>query len=312
MTLRSPCVAILSIMSLIGLGCTHNPATGRSQFLLMSTEEEVALGTEAQPQLTQEYGGEVQSRDLREYVTWVGERVARGVESDYDALPWQFTVLDSDILNAFALPGGKVFVSRGLMAKMSNEAQLAAALGHEIGHVTAQHADERISQAMLANGLATTAGIVGGEGWVGQAAQIVVGAGGQGYLLKFSRDQESEADRMGIRYMTRAGYDPAGMVDLLGVLVEAAQGSSQPEFLSTHPDPERRVRETTDLIDREYRGQAGNETYETYRRRWDRRARPHLASESAPDREAGQPIAFAAYWCGTCRNAVPGDDDILR
>jgi len=259
-------------------GCTLNPATGRRQLLLLSTEEEIALGAEAKPELINEYGGQVESTELREYVSTIGHRLSRYTEVDYPDLPWEFIVLDSPVINAFALPGGKVFVSKGLLSHMDNEAQLAAVLGHEIGHVTAQHTDERVSQSMVVQGVAQAAGTAteGQSGWLAQTVPLIVGLGGQGYLLSFSRDQESEADRLGLEYMTRAGYDPQGMQELIQILINTSQGSRPPEVLSTHPDPQRRLEEVNALIQAEYADTLRNPAFQLHENRFERRAAPHL------------------------------------
>jgi predicted Zn-dependent protease len=129
---------VFAALFVFAAGCRYNPATGRSQLLLMSSEDAIALGTESKPALILEYGGEVESAQLRSYVSLVGHSLASLTEADYPQLPWEFTVLDSDVINAFALPGGKVFASRGLLARLDSEAQMAGVLGHEVGHVTAQ------------------------------------------------------------------------------------------------------------------------------------------------------------------------------
>jgi len=283
-------------------GCSTNPATGRSQLVTMSTQQEIALGTEAKPQLTQEYGGEVSSPQLREYVRGVGMKLAQHTEADGPSLPWEFIVLESDVINAFALPGGKVFITRGLLQRFDNEAQVAGVLGHEIGHVTAQHGDERISQASLITlgaGIADVATRDSG-GWA-QVVPLVVGAGGQGYLLKFGRSQESEADTLGVKYMTRAGYDPHGMLEVLAVLKAAAQGGQPPEFLSTHPHPQTRIETVTRLLEGPYRDTQNNPAFGTFPERFQQGAKPHLAA--APPPGAAPAVAAApgaSPWCLLC------------
>jgi predicted Zn-dependent protease len=264
-------------------GCSTNPSTGRSQLDLVDSSQVAAMGEQAAPELIKEYGGQVESRELRNYVEGVGRKLARQVEPEYKDIKWEFITLDSDVINAFALPPGKVFVSRGLLDKLDNEAQVAAVLGHEIGHVTAEHVDERISHAMLVQGLATGASAAVGGGDGGSASQLVplvVGLGGQGYLLKFGRSQESEADRQGLKYMTRAGYDPRGAADVMRVLIAADQGGARLEMLSTHPDPKRRLADVQELIRNEYSYTQDNPEYKKHADRVNEKARPYLRAAS--------------------------------
>ena len=247
-------------------GCRRNAATGRSQLLLLSVNDTIALGEESMPVLIEQYGGEVESHEVASYVAMVGRSMAERTEADYPGLPWEFTVLDSDVINAFALPGGKVFASRGLLTRLDSEAELAGVLGHEIGHVTAQHVNERISQSLLIAGVVVgTAAATGSSdsGWAG-AVPIIVGAAGQGYLLSFNRQQESEADSQGLKYMTAAGYDPAAMIDVLEVLKASAGDARAPEFLSTHPYPETRIDTVSKLLAGPYAYTQGNPDFEKY------------------------------------------------
>jgi len=278
------------------VGCRTNEATGRLQLSTMSREDEISLGTQAQPQLIAEYGGEVTSAALRNYVAEVGHSMAQLTEGDNPTLPWEFTVLDSDVINAFALPGGKVFISRGLLQEFENEAQLAGVLGHEIGHVTAKHIDERISQSQtLGIGGAIVGAVVGGGTNWGTLIDVVVGVGGQGYLLKFGRDQESEADALGVRYMVAAGYDPIGMVQVIEVLKKASEGPRPIEMLSTHPYPETRLARVSRLIEKEYTFARDNPQFVIGSDRFTQRARPYI---SAGPGDATQRLAAGGCWCG--------------
>ncbi|MEM7623569.1 MAG: M48 family metalloprotease, partial [Planctomycetota bacterium] len=243
-------------------GCTTNPATGRSYYNAYSREEEIALGEQAAPQLAGEFGGAVPSATLQRYVSEVGGVLAAQTEADYPTLPWEFTLLDSEVINAFALPGGKVFITRGLASRFTNEAQLASVLGHEVGHVTGQHIDESVGRQTGLSIAAVLAG-VGAAILAGDNAgtQALAGAGAAGAVqllglgaLKFDRDQEIEADDLGIRYMTRAGYNPIGSLEGMQVLADMAteQGGRSPEILSTHPDPRRRVDIIRDTLEEEF------------------------------------------------------------
>lgn len=233
-------------------GCTTNVATGRSQLNALSREDEIAIGEEALPQLTEEYGGAITDPSLNQYVTGVAMSMVQHTEGDYRTLPWKFTLLNSDVINAFALPGGKVFISRALAEKFTSEAQLAGVLGHEIGHVTAEHADRSIQNQLPTMILAGVGSVLAGNDQATQqAVGLLVSASGT-FALKFSRDQENEADMLGMRYMTEAGYHPKGMLQVMQVLAEASKGRNPPEWQSTHPNPESRI----EIIQRRLDGDA--------------------------------------------------------
>ncbi|MEX2671805.1 MAG: M48 family metallopeptidase [Phycisphaeraceae bacterium] len=227
-------------------GCETVPATGERQLNFLTQSEEIAIGEEAAPQFREEYGGQLDIPQVNEYVSQLGQRMA--AESERPDLPWEFTVLDSEQINAFALPGGKVFITRGLISKFDNEAQLAGVLAHEIGHVTGLHINQQMSRSMLLQAGLSAAGAATESQWV----EVIGGVGGQVYMLSFSRDQESEADELGLRYMTNLGYDPRGMLQVLQVLKEAGGSAGGIEFLQTHPLPQTRIERVERLVSREY------------------------------------------------------------
>ncbi len=234
------------------VGCSTNEATGRSQFLPMSWEEEVKIGNEAAPEFIDQSGGELPDQGVVNYVRDLGARLA--AQSEMPEIQWEFFVLDSQVINAFALPGGKVFMSRGLIEKMDNEAQLAGVLGHEIGHVTARHGNERMGKALLAQGLILAVGIGGAVSdneWM-QVLGVGTAAGGQLFLLKYSRSNELEADALGVRYMAKVGYNPVGQIQVMEILREASGGSSPPEWLSTHPASDTRISKLEEIITKNY------------------------------------------------------------
>ncbi|RMH26559.1 MAG: hypothetical protein D6693_07050 [Planctomycetota bacterium] len=243
-------------------GCTTNPATGRRQFDLIGRQREIAIGEEAKREIAAQYGGPVDDPYMQSYVRGVGLSLVEHVEGDYGELPWEFTVLDSDVINAFALPGGKVFITRGLVVRLDDEAMLAGVLGHEIGHVTAEHADKQLSEKLAFSiGLAGAAVAAGSSDsdWVRAGVPLLVGVGGSGFLLKFSRNDELEADALGMRYMARAGYDPRALRDVMIVLEDAsgrggreAGGARPPQIFSTHPYPETRIAKIDERLAREY------------------------------------------------------------
>jgi predicted Zn-dependent protease len=247
-----PAVAALGMAAAALSGCTTNPATGSQSFTaFMSPEKEVEVGRDEHPKILKQYGGELDDAKLRAYVDSVGQRLAK--HSELPELKFTFTVLNSDITNAFALPGGYVYVTRGLLSLASNEAELAGVLGHEIGHVTARHTAQRYSRA-VATGIAATAVGVLESIFLGTNVVGQVGAqAGQLYLASYSRDQELEADTLGVRYLARTGYAPNAMSTFLAKLeAESAltaelagkPGSTNDfDIMATHPRTQDRVRE---------------------------------------------------------------------
>jgi len=254
-------------------GCSVNPATGQRQFNLLSRSHEIAIGEDAKVELTETYGGAVQDQRLQEYVTRVGMSMVPHTEADYASLPWEFTLLDSEVINAFALPGGKVFITRGLAERFTSEAQLAGVLGHEIGHVTARHANNRITNQLLVTGVIVGATIAAGQSeddLVRVGVPVLTGVVGTGFVLKFNRDEELEADALGMRYMARAGYDPRGQLEVMQILGAASGGPRGPEWFATHPHPETRIDRIRRALQREYAYTQGNPEYQTHEARYQR------------------------------------------
>ncbi|MBM3601586.1 MAG: peptidase M48 [Alphaproteobacteria bacterium] len=219
-------------------GCTVNPATGGQSFTgFMSPQDELRVGREQHPEVLQQFGGVYNDPALAAYVQQIGTALAR--HSEMPDLVFTFTVLNSPVVNAFALPGGYVYVTRGLMALASDEAELAGVLAHEIGHVTARHTAQRYSQSVLAAIGTTVLGAVIGD--FAELAQL----GATAYLQSYSRDQEFQADELGVRYLTRAGYQPRAMASFLTKLQEdsriaaeaAGRASEADKFdlFATHP-----------------------------------------------------------------------------
>jgi len=273
-TVQTIALLLIAAISLPLAGCTTNAATGRSQLNALSRDEEIALGTEAGPQLAEEYGGAFPDPQVQAYIAEVGHKLAKYTEADYPSLPWEFTLLNSDIINAFSLPGGKVYISKGLAEKFDNEAELAGVLGHEIGHVVAEHVDKRVSaQTGWAVG-AAVAGVVAGQaggGLVAEAIPMIVSQTGQGFLLKWGRDEEYESDELGVRYMVRAGYDPRGQIKVMEVLRDSMDGARPAEWLSTHPYPENRITNLEAHIQKHYSQYLDNPANGTYEARFKER-----------------------------------------
>lgn len=265
---RTLAAAALLVGSTMLGACTTNAATGRTQLNLLSRSEEIQIGQEAAPELIIAYGGRVPSDELQNYVTDIGMKLAAQTEGDNPSLPWSFIFLNTDVINAFALPGGQVFITRGLVERMDNEAQLAGVLGHEIAHVTARHANNRlVRQAGLSIAAAIGGAVIGDDEDLQLLVNgLVTGAGV--YALTFDRGQESESDQLGMRYMAQASYDPSAQLEVMRILKDASQGPRQPEWLSTHPLPETRIEQIQELLSEEFRAAANNPSNQLYRDRF--------------------------------------------
>jgi predicted Zn-dependent protease len=256
-----------------GLGsCTTNPATGESMFNLMSSQEEQKVGSEEHPKLVKAFGGEIADPELARYVTSVGNLLVK--TSEMPDTPFTFTVLDSEIVNAFALPGGYVHITRGLMALANSEAELAGVLGHEIGHVTAHHSAQLYTRSVLAQILATGVSIATGSSALGQVAT----QGADVYLKSYSRENEYDADSLGVRYLGRASYDPKAMADFLNSLeahsrlqaelAGRAPGSvDQFDITATHPLTLDRIERASAEANEERPARATDQGREVYLRK---------------------------------------------
>jgi len=233
-------------------GCVVNPATGKRQIRVISTAEEIAIGRQAAPKFEAEFGGRVPVPALQRYIRRVGGKVGR--VSERREVPREYALLASEVPNAFALPGGKVYITAGLMLQLSNERQLAAVLGHETGHVAAAHnvmaLQRQMGSALLAELAAAAVGDKAAEG-AKLATQFATALAN----LHYSREDEYEADQLGIRYMTRAGYNPWGMVELLNRLLAMSRGEPGRvgEMFQTHLITSKGIRRAEAIIRRRYR-----------------------------------------------------------
>ena len=233
--------AFLLCMAGTLLGCARNPVTGKRQIVLVSESQEIAMGRESDPEVREEYGVP-DNPALQRYIETMGRKLVR--VSHRPNLEWYFTVVDSPVVNAFAIPGGYVYMTRGILAYLGNEAELAGVMGHEIGHVTARHSVRQITRQELAQfGLGVGSVLSPALGRLSDLAGSGLGL----MFLRFSRDDEREADRLGVEYAARAAYDPrqvSNFFDVLGRLSAASDRQTIPGWLSTHPDPPQRVEAT--------------------------------------------------------------------
>lgn len=235
-----------TIALLVLAACAVNPATGERQLMLVSENQEIQMGREADPQVTASYGL-VDDPELQRYVSDIGLRLA--AESERPDLPWSFKVVDDPIVNAFALPGGFIYVTRGILAHFNTEAELAGVLGHEIGHVTARHGAAQMSRQQLQQ-VGLVAGMIASERFR-EYGGLAMGAL-QVLNLSYSRGQETQSDELGLRYIAREGYDADAMIGVFQMLASAGSaggdGGRLPEWQLTHPYPENREANMREVI----------------------------------------------------------------
>src|SRR5688572_3113707 len=237
-------VALLALAA----ACATNPVTGRRELTLMSEAQEISIGQESDPQIKQEMGV-YNDPELLRYVNDIGQRMAK--ISERPTLPWRFTIVDVPAVNAFAVPGGFIYITRGIMPCLDNEAELAGVIGHEIGHVTARHSAQQYTRQITGQvGLVALGIFVPAARPFGDVAGQALGV----LFLKYGRDDELQADELGARYEAVNGWDPAGVpafLSTLGRLDEAAgDRRGVPNWLSTHPDPLLRVKDIQPTVEK--------------------------------------------------------------
>jgi predicted Zn-dependent protease len=233
--------AVMAVIALVGYYASRemNPITGKTQSVALSQEQEVVLGIQSAPQMALEFGGPDPDPSVQSDLEQIGRKLVRQGKVANTPYRFQFKVLrDEQTVNAFALPGGPIFITRALLERLENEAQLAGVLGHEVGHVVGRHSAEQIAKTQLGQGLVGAVGVAtSDEHGSSQGAQQMAAFVAQMTLMKYGREHELEADALGVRIMSDAGYDPRALINVMTILAKASGGSRQPEFFSTHPDP---------------------------------------------------------------------------
>ncbi len=229
-------------MHYLGTTKHENEFTGRVQRLALASEqEEIAMGLQAAPQMLREMGGAHPDRKAQAFVSAVGQKLVAATAVKETQYPFEFHLLGDDrTVNAFALPGGQIFITSALFRLLKSEDQLAGVLGHEIAHVVGRHSNEQMAQQGLWVGIARGVGMLLSDGQ-GAGGMQVGDLLAQVRLKSFGRDDELESDRLGLRFMAQAGYDPSALIGVMEILAKASGGSGGPEFLSTHPNPENRI-----------------------------------------------------------------------
>lgn len=233
---------IIALVTLVGYCASEeeNPVTGESQRVALTAEQEIALGVQAAPELAERYGGMEPDVAAQAAVDRIGERLVARTAASGAPARYEFHVLDDDeTINAFALPGGQIFITNGLVRRLAED-ELAGVLAHEVAHVVARHGAEHLAKQRLTQGLAGAATIASydPQNPASGAGGMIAAAIGQLVTMRFSREDELEADVLAVRFLREAGYDPRAMLSLMETL---SAGGGVPEFFSTHPSPENRL-----------------------------------------------------------------------
>ncbi|MEO1289587.1 MAG: M48 family metalloprotease [Chloroflexota bacterium] len=236
-------IAIFALFSYFSSG-QYNEVVGETQYVSITPNQEIALGLQSAPELIREFGGEYRDPEVQEAIDTIGFDLVNNSIARDEPWQWEFTVLDSDILNAFALPGGQVFITTGMLSQLETIDEVAGVLAHEIVHVLARHGAQRIAQSELTNGLIGAVAVASESASAAQTAAMI----SQLVNLQYGRDDEIQSDTIGVCIMIQAGYDPMGMVGVQETLQSFSQGQRQPEFFSTHPNPENRIQQIENTI----------------------------------------------------------------
>lgn len=261
--MRRPQLIIAVVIAVIGLisyfaNRSVNPVTGEKQAVGgITPEQEVALGLQAAPEMAQQFGGLDPDPERQAFVKQVGQSVSGKSIAGSTDYKFDFHLLaDRETVNAFALPGGQIFITRALLDRLENEAQLGGVLGHEVGHVVARHSAEHIAKSQLTGALVGAAGVAASDPdnpSRGQQVAMMASFVGQMVNMKYGRQDELESDSLAVRFMAEAGYDPRALLNVMRILEEASGGRARgPEFMSTHPNPGDRQATINAAIQKEF------------------------------------------------------------
>ena len=247
-------MAMFAIVSYFMMG-QQNPFNKENQRVGLDPQQEIALGLQAMPELVKQYGGMHPDRKAQDYVDRVGNEIVEAAnriaakQSGQNPYQFEFHLLaDARTVNAFALPGGQVFITAALYKRLQTRGQLAGVLGHEVGHVLMRHGAQRLAQQKLTQGLVGAAGVAGGDANSAQMAAAIANL----VNMKYGRDDELESDHWGVILMAEAGYNPNALVGVMQILEEAGGGGGTPEMLSTHPKPANRQQYIYDVIEKAF------------------------------------------------------------
>ncbi|SFF96045.1 M48 family metallopeptidase [Pontibacter chinhatensis] len=249
---------LIAAVSLVTYWCSseENEFTGEEQRVDMTVEQEIALGLQAAPQMAEQYGGLHPDQQAAQEVKAIGQRLVQNTRVRDTPYKFDFHLLaDEQTVNAFALPGGQIFITAGLLRRLESEGQLAGVLGHEIGHVVARHSAQQLAKAKLTQGLTGAAAIAmyDPDNPSSRSGAVVAAMVGQLMNMRYGREDELESDALAVQLTGAAGYDPNSMKRVMEILQEASGGASGgPEFMQTHPNPGNRIARIEEAIQQEY------------------------------------------------------------
>jgi beta-barrel assembly-enhancing protease len=245
-------MAVFGLLSYYGYR-EVNPVTGETQHITLTQDQEIALGLQSAPQMAEEFGGLDPDASVQADIESVGQGIVGRSVAGKTPYKFRFHVLaDTNTVNAFALPGGPVFITRALLNRLENEAQLAGVLGHEVGHVVGRHSAEHLAKSQLAQTLVGAVGVATSDEGGGQQGAAMAAFVAQMVQLRYGRQDELQADSLGVDLMSEAGYDPRALENVMAILAQSSGGGRAPEFMSSHPDPGNRQEKIREAIAKRY------------------------------------------------------------
>lgn len=235
-------IALIAVVSYY-MKTQVNPVTGEKQKVSLTVDQEIKLGLQSAPEMMKEFGGKYPDEKMQNYVKQIGGRVVSSSAAEDSPYQFDFHLLaDDKTVNAFALPGGQIFITMGLFKRLKSEDQIAAVFAHEIGHVINRHGAEHLAKQELTQGLIQATDIATGD--PGMLQRFI----GSMVNMKYGREDELESDRYGVKYLIDAEYKPDAMIEVMTILKDASGGSTRPEFMSTHPSPDNRIEKIKEYI----------------------------------------------------------------
>lgn len=247
-------MAVMALFSYFG-SRSYNPVTDETQYVAITPEQEIALGLQSVSQMAAQHGGALQNPELQQFLDDVCARIINNSEAGNTDWPFECTLLaDPNTVNAFALPGGQMFITKALFDRLETEGQLAGVMAHEIGHVVARHSAQQIAKQQLSQGLTGAAVLAAYDPENPRSAQAAQMAALVSNVvnMRYGREDELQSDKLGVQFMSEAGYDPRALMEVMAILAEAGGDSRPPEFLSTHPYPENRIARIEQLINEQF------------------------------------------------------------